>query len=349
MTIFKAILLSSLLTFGFAGLASAETILLSRGDDTFGQGWLFLDASGKCMVATPRHVLETSDGKLSTPDLLDSFNRIHVTHSPVAANDPDLDLAFISVGGQLAKDGCSRDRIRSTPLQPIIDGIKQAELGIATPTERQSISVALRALSRDDSGGGVIALSPVDPQISFQKGMSGGTVTHNGRPIAMLFEVDTDEGIGIAMRYDLIASELQKLNSIPQSNEVAEKTSATGLVMTRGRITRKDAGLSAFINGQGALEVAPAPDRVVFLLDAEKGTVVKGVRIHGEGLSGNGSLIVETEKKNGGFSPGVRCALTDDLACAMAPRRATRLRITLTGREDVRYKILRLDIVKAAL
>ncbi|MHA6687645.1 hypothetical protein [Mesorhizobium sp. A556] len=348
MTNFKAILLSCVLTFGFVGLASAETILLSRGDDTFGQGWLFLDASGKCMVATPRHVLETSDGKLSTPDLLDSFNRIHVTHSPVGANDPDLDLAFISVGGQIAKDGCSRDRIRSTPLQPIIDGIKQAELGIATPTERQSISVALRAVSRDDSGGGVIALAPVDPQVSFQKGMSGGTVTHNGRPIAMLFEVDTEEGIGIAMRYDLIASELQKLNSTPQLPEAAENASAKNLVITRGRITEKDAGLSAFINGQSALEVAPAPDRVVFLLDAEKGTVVKGVQIQGEGLSGNGSLIIETARDNGGFSPGVRCPLTDDLACNMATRRATRLRVTLTGREDVRYKIHRLEIIEAA-
>jgi hypothetical protein len=349
MILLKAALLSSLLIFGFSGLAAAETILLSRGDDTFGQGWLFLDASGKCMVATPRHVLETSDGKLSTPDLLDSFNRIHVTHSPVAADDPDLDLAFITVGGQLAKDGCSRDRIRSTPLQPIIDGIKQAELGIATPTERQSISVALRALSRDDSGGGVIAFSPVDPQIRFQKGMSGGTVTHNGRPIAMLFEVDTDEGIGIAMRYDLIASELQKLNSTSQSSDGAENAPAKNLVMTRGRITQKDAGLSAFMSGQSSLEVAPSPDRVVFLLDAENGSAVKGVRIQGEGLNGNGNLIVETERENGGFSPGVRCALTDDLVCIMTPRRATRLRVTLTGHGDARYKIERLDIVETAI
>lgn len=348
MTKFKAVLLSSILAFCCNGIAFAETILLARGDDTYGQGWLFLDASGKCMVATPRHVLETADGKLSTPDLLDSFNEIHPTHSPVAAADPDLDLAFVSVGGQIAKKGCSRDRIRATPLQPIIDGIKQAELAIATPTERQSISVAFRALSRDGSGGGIIALKSVDPEVSFQKGMSGGTVTHNGRPIAMLFEVDTDEGVGIAMRYDLIASELQKFASTLQPDMAAGLASAKTLVMTKGRVTHKDAGLSSFINGQSPLQVAPAPDRVVFLMDVEKGAIVKGVRIQGEGLSEQGKLIVETEKANGGFSPGARCTLTDDITCNMTPRRVTRIRVTLTGAKDTRFTIKQMEIIEAA-
>src|SRR5690606_17504930 len=113
-----------------------------------GQGWLFLDPAGQCRVATARHVVENADGELSPPDLIDRYGQMHPTRSPVAAENPDLDLAFLSVGGQLAKNGCSRDRVRATPLQSIIDSLKQAQLDVSTQTERQSITVAIRAVSR---------------------------------------------------------------------------------------------------------------------------------------------------------------------------------------------------------
>lgn len=322
--------------------AVAETVLLTRGDGTFGLGWLFLDSSGKCRVATPRHVIEDADGALSAPDLLDSFNRVHATNTPVAAADPDLDLAFLSVGGVLARDGCSRDRIRATPLQPLIDGMKEAELGIATPTERQTIAVALRAISRDDDGGGVIAFAPVDAAVSFQKGMSGGTVTHNGRPIAMLFEVDTENGIGIALRYDMIAAQLQKLVTGADVEKPADPAQGGDMVIERGRLVAQDAGLSAYLSGRSPLEVAPDPDRIVFTFDMDRRTVVRGMQMKGEGLPSEGSLIIEVDDSKGGFSPGARCALSADLTCPMSPRRATRLRVTLTGKESDRIAIRQL-------
>lgn len=322
--------------------AAAETILLTRGDGTFGLGWLFLDSSGTCRVATPRHVVEGADGNLSAPDLLDSYNRVHATNAPVAAADPDLDLAFLSVGGVLSRDGCSRDRIRATPLQPLIDGMKEAELGIATPTERQTITVALRAISRDDDGGGFIAFAPVDAAVSFQKGMSGGTVTSNGRPIAMLFEVDTENGIGIALRYDMIAAQLQKLTTAPESQAATEPPSGSDIVIERGRLIDQDAGLSAYLSGRSPLKVAPAPDRIVFTFDMDGRTVVRGMQLKTEGLPSKGSLIIEVDDSKGGFSPGARCALSADLSCPMSPRRATRLRVTLTGQESDRFAIRQL-------
>ncbi len=339
--------LAGILHVGPAGVANAETVLLARGDDTFGQGWLFLDAAGQCRVVTPRHVLETADGALSPPDLIDRYGRIHPTHSPVAATDPDLDLAFITVGGQLAKGGCSRDRVRATPLQPIIDSLKQAQLDVSTQTERQSIAVAVRAVSRDDKGGGIIAVSSVDPNVSFQKGMSGGTITHNGRPIAMLFEVDSDEGIGVAMRYDLIADELQKLVAKPQDKPSTDLTSVNDLVLVRGRITERGSGLSGFLAGTSSLKVAPAPDRVVLTFANESQATVEAIHVRGKGLTGKGFLIVETEKDQSGFLPGARCALVENTTCNMAPRRATRLRVTMTGVSTDAYEIEGLDLVES--
>lgn len=344
--ILSLLALAGALYAGPQDIAKAETVLLARGDDSFGQGWLFLDASGQCRVVTPRHVLETADGTLSPPDLVDRYGQIHPTHTPVAAENPDLDLAFVTVGGQLAKSGCSRDRVRATPLQPIIDSLKQAQLDVSTQAERQSIPVAIRAVSRDDSGGGIIALSSADPGVTFQKGMSGGTVTHNGRPIAMLFEVDSDEGIGIAMRYDLIAAELQKLKAAPQKQPSNDVQSVNDLVLVRGRITEQGRGLSGFLAGKSALKLAPAPDRIVLTVATGKQAVIKGIHMQGKGLTGKGDLIIETEKDQGGFLPGARCALADDATCAMAPRRATRLRITMTGSVAETYAIDRLELVE---
>lgn len=338
----KAAVLAIAMALASSGPAAAETVLLTRGDGTFGLGWLFLDSSGDCRVATPRHVIEDADGNLAAPDLLDSYNRVHATNAPVAAADPDLDLAFVSVGGALARDGCSRDRIRATPLQPLIDGMKQAELGIATPTERQTIAVALRAISRDDDGGGFIAFAPLDAAVSFQKGMSGGTVTYNGRPIAMLFEVDTENGIGIALRYDMIAAQLQTLTPNTRSEVAAEPAPGGDMVIERGRLVAQDAGLSAYLSGRSPLEVAPDQDRIVFTFDMDGRTVVRGMQLKGEGLPSGGSLIIEVEDSRGGFSPGARCALSADLTCPMSPRRATRLRVTVTGQESDRLAIRQL-------
>ncbi|WP_395517830.1 hypothetical protein [Pseudorhizobium flavum] len=336
------LVLASVSSLGFINKANAETVLLARGDDAFGQGWLFLDTAGQCRVATPRHVIENADGELLLPDLIDSYGAMHPTQSPIAAENEDLDLAFLTVGGQLAKSGCSRDRVRTTPLQPVIDGLKQAQLDVSTLTERQSISVAIRAVSRDESGGGFIAISSLEPGISFQKGMSGGTVTHNGQPIAMLFEVDSDEGIGVAMRYDLIAAQLQKLNaSVEQSN--LSLALVNDLVLIKGRVTEQGSGISGFLSGKTHLRVAPAPDRVVFLLDLGKRAVIEGVRIKGEGLVNGEHLIVETEQEDGRFLPGVRCMLSNDVHCGMAARRASRLKITLTGSAD---EILTLDALE---
>ncbi|UHS59191.1 hypothetical protein [Agrobacterium vaccinii] len=327
--------------------ASAETVLLSRGDDTFGQGWLFLDASGACRIATPKHVVERADGSLSSPDLLDSVGRLHPTSSPVTAKDEALDLAFLTVRGTIAKDGCSRDRVRKTPLEPIINSIKQATLEITTPTERQSLTVAVRALSRDAEGGKIIALSPSDASASFQKGMSGGTVMFNGRPIAMIFEVDPDEGIGIALRYDVIAAELENAQvSVSQTTDMDKRThSYDSLVLMKGKVTQKDTSVGSFLAGTSSLHVGPVDGRVSIVVDLNGFLTTTRIRLTGKGSTNEGSLIVEADNDGQGFVPGTRCQLAAETTCVMSPRRASRLRLTLTGLKESGYEIEKLDLL----
>lgn len=111
-TCLRDLSLACILGAGMVGPALAETVMLSRGDNDFGLGWLFLDRSGKCMVATPRHVIESETGAILAPDLLDSFGRQHATSNLVVAED-DLDLAFVEVQGELPRTGCTQSQASS--------------------------------------------------------------------------------------------------------------------------------------------------------------------------------------------------------------------------------------------
>jgi hypothetical protein len=344
-TISRRVAFSALFCIGLIRYAEAEPVLLARGDDSFGQGWLFLDGMGQCRVATPRHVVEGANGKLVPPDLVDRFGQSHPTHTPVAATNADLDLSFLTVGGSLAQTPCTTDRLRVTPLQTILDSLKQAKLDVSTQGERQSIDVAIRAVSRDDSGGGIIAVSSIDPKIQFQKGMSGGTIIHNGRPLAMLFEVDSEAGVGIALRFDLIATEFQKLTALPSGPTAQNLHSVKELTLLKGRVAEQDSGLSSFLSGGSSLKLAPTDRRVILTVGTRSRPVVKGLKLRAVGATGNSYLIIETEKDHAGFLPGVRCPLSEVVSCTMAPRRADRLRITLTGTEGDIIEIKDLELI----
>jgi hypothetical protein len=314
---------------GMVAPSLAETVMLSRGDNDFGLGWLFLDRSGKCMVATPRHVIESENGVLIAPDLLDSFGRQHATSDPVAAAD-DLDLAFIQVQGELPLAGCTQSRLSTSSIQTIVDRMESATLVIATSYERQMLAVDKRATSRDADGGAVIAIAPSAGSEGFHRGMSGGAVLVSGRPVGMLLEVDSETGIGIALRFDLIAAELQKLATAPTS--APEASEWTGLLSSvtvlAGKAASAETGLSQFMAGSGELHLLPVPDRVVMVLRLPQRTVVNGVTVNGEWPEETSAISVEVADGPSGFLFAQNCAPAPNMECRFAPRRVDRVKLT---------------------
>src|SRR5690606_23491776 len=99
----------------------------------------------------------------------------------------------------------------------------------------------------------------------------------------------------IAIRYDLIAAELQKLKASPAEQTDTTLRSVDDLVLVKGRVAEHGSGLSGFLSGKSQLKLAPAPDRIVLLLDLGGNTVVKGLRVKGVGLANKGDVIIETE------------------------------------------------------
>lgn len=312
--------------------AHAETVLLTRGDNDFGLGWLFLDATGKCSIATPRHVIEATSGALVAPDLVDSFGRQHATANPRAAAD-DLDLAFLDVLGQLPIEGCTMSRLSGSSIQTLVDRMETANLAVATLYERQSIPVQKRASSQDEKGGAIIAFSPSSSEMGFQRGMSGGAILLSGRPIGMLLEVDTESGIGIALRFDVIAENYQRLAAAAPATAVPSATGGLdSITIAAGRVATADAGLGQYLSGQGALQLTPNSDRIVLLVDLPHRQVVSGVRLEGSFPPG-ASVIIESADQTTGFLFASRCELGAATECIFSPRRLSRIKLTIPASE----------------
>jgi hypothetical protein len=345
----RSMLLALILVIGIVPMtisASAETVLLSRGQGAYGLGWLFLQQDGTCRIATPRHVIEADNGELVPADVLDRYGRPHATFHPVAANSVDLDLAFLEVRGGLAEEGCSTSRLSPIAVKTALERMHSAVLAIATPFDRQTLPIERKATSRDAEGGLVVAIGPRPGSQALMQGMSGGTVLVDNLPVAMLLEVDTSTGTGIALRFDVIAEELSKLSpsSVPQQASRGAVTSE--LMLIYGEVAQRDGSISAFLAGQSHLVVEPIADRFSVVASLERPTSIDQIMVSAEGLEPRlANLIVEVAPQNGGFVPGALCTMQTDgssSVCRFSSRLVERVRITIPTHQTI--QITKLEI-----
>ncbi len=318
--------------------ALAETVLLTRGGGEHGLGWLFRHTDGSCRIATPRHVIERDDGSLVPPDMLDRFGDYHTTAEPVAAPDPERDLAFLTVSGRLADEGCTSSRLSAVSLTAAISRMNAAYLSVATPFDRQQIQIEQRAAARDEGGGIIVAIAPVAGAEPLRKGMSGGAVMFENRPVAMLTNVDTDFGIGVALRFDVIASELAALSDGDREPSAASPSDIRELILVDGTVARTDASVAAFSAGMGELALSPNRERVTLIIDLGELRSVTEVRLEGALTDGQPeALIVEASSGSTGFMPASRCFIGASVAwlCSFSARHVDRLRVTIPTQDPM--------------
>lgn len=314
------------------GSARAETVLLNRGQGAYGLGWLFQQQDGSCRIATPRHVIE-ANGELLPADVLDRYGRSHATFNPVVATNPDLDLAFLEVRGGLSKEGCSPSRLSAVGVRTALDRMDDTTLAIATPFDRQIIHVERRAVSRDMDGGLIVAIGPRPGAPKLMQGMSGGAVMVDNKPVAMLIEVDTSTGTGVALRFDVIAAELQKLAPPARPSPPSDgKAVIENLMVTHGELATRDGGVSTFLAGSSELVLVPQSERVGLVVSLAEPASIDTVTIAARADDvGQGVLIVEVSSGAAGFVPANRCTITFSgtlHACSFSPRFVDRVRIT---------------------
>lgn len=329
------LLLAASAVFGTTS-ASAETVLLNRGQGMYGLGWLFLQQDGTCRIATPRHVIE-SEERLVPADILDRYGRSHATFDPAPAPTDSIDLAFLEVRGALALEGCSSSRMSAVAIRSALDRMETGTLAIATPFDRQMIHIERRATSRDADGGLIVVIGPRPGEHTLMQGMSGGAVIVDNRPVAMLIEVDTDSGTGIALRFDVIADELERLErtTSPRRDHGSADLEIGELSLTHGEVISRDGGVGMFLAGHSDLVLTPERDRIGLVANLLSPMSVDTVTFAAtaDGPT-DGELFVEVADGPAGFVPARACtiSLTGELqTCSFSSRKFSSVRITATN------------------
>jgi hypothetical protein len=333
------------------GSAYGETVRLKSGADRFGNGWLFLDHSGRCLVATPAHVV-TADGALLNPVLIDPKGR-ESRLTDVAQPDPEIDLAFLMVGGETASEGCSPSRISALPLDFVLRSLTEATLRTTSGGEIATIRLRPKAFSIDDDRGRILVFAPADPGERLSEGMSGSAILAGDRPLAMLIEVVPELGIGRALRFDAIGRLLASYR--PTRSPAASSPPIADAVVTllAGSAVDPANGPDALLHPGRIFQAHPQRGRLsvivrfarprpvsVFRLAAANGRIA--TRLRRAVLSAAGTNVA-------GFSPVRSCDATGRAGpafdCTIATRTVTALRVDLVidGNDDVSLSDLRLD------
>ena len=327
-----------------AGPAAAEVILLQRSDGEHGVGWLFRDRSGACRVATPRHVVQAPSGELTTPNAIDRYGRQFATANPLAPDDTEIDIAFLDVPGVLADAGCSLSRLSQVPLDSLLSTWAEGVLTIATQFDgQQTIRVERLVSTRDAGGGRTLAVAPLSSADVLHKGMSGGVIMTEGRAIAMLTDVEPALGVGIALRFDVIAAAFAALGSRSAAPQQAGGGNAIRDMAVLSGQVEPGATIGGFLSGAEALTLSAEHGGAILLTTTEDAVVASGVALRaGDQPLHLEKLIVEAASGSDAFALVRICnsvEATAEIRCAFAPRRMDRLKLSLVPFDGSRISL----------
>ncbi len=331
--------------------AHAETVRLQTGPDSFGQGWLFRDRRGRCLVAAPWHVVAPEPLNQPVPVvLIDRQGRTNPTASPGRTN-PELDLAFLTVGGEVAREGCSNSRVSALSLNAALRAANEAFLTTMETGARITIRVERRATALDDSAGAMISFAPVDPAERLAQGMSGGTFQRDTQPLAMLLAVDPDFNLGIGLRYDVIGREVAGYDPAPAppaSNAIAGLIGVEITLLT-GQAADPAQGPLRLVEDGGQFSVVPRQRRISLILRIPVPRRLNRISVAATNPSQREqvtALAIETADTTTGrsvYGPPRTCASQAGALlfdCQMAPRLADTIRLTFATGPEVQSTAL---------
>lgn len=330
------------------GSAYGETVRLKTGADRFGNGWLFLDHSGRCLVATPAHVV-TADRTLLNPILTDPKGR-ESRLTEVAQPDPETDLAFLTVGGETASEGCSPSRISALPLDFVLRGLTEATLTTTSGGEIATIRLLPKAFSIDSDRGQILVFAPADPGERLSEGMSGSAILAGDRPLAMLIEVVPELGIGRALRFDAIGRLLASYRPASAAAPGAPIADAV-LTLLAGSAVDPAHGPDELLYPSRIFQARPQRGRLSLIVRFARARPVSAFRLAAvDGRTANRlRRAVLSTADTSGFNPIRGCDPTGRAApafdCTIATRTLTALRLDLLidGDDDVSLSDLGLD------
>lgn len=329
-------------------IALAEPVLLRTSEER-GIGWLFADTRGNCRLVTPAHVITREDGVIEAPTVRDARGRQITTSNPLRVANPDIDLAFLDVNTALADTRCPYPGLATRSLSKTLTRVNTAVLHVYGEISRRTVRVQINTTAIDRYGGGIFSITPASADEAIGIGMSGGSVLHEGQPIGMLFAVD--QGLGLAYRYDTIASFLDSVDAERQTDQ-GTRPPRFEFVLDAGQVV--DGRLIDMTKADGDVTLAFASRQLRFILAMSGEQAVSGVALstaRGEMLPA-GRLLVQADQGSGDFVFVRGCQIRQPVPssqCTFAPRKAKRLQAVLIVPRQSAAKRVKLSRIQPLL
>lgn len=331
------------LLIGAATVCPAGIVRLKKGENSFGQGWMFLDTDGRCKVATAAHVVKLPDGRVAPKVLLlDELGRERLTGAPEVLSD-DPDLAVLPILGISEPSACGDGRVSGIGVERRARNMSDAFIETTDESDLRRVPVQ-RHFSEIDAGGGAkFAVRSVSEGDRPKQGWSGSVVLDKEGPLGIVYEVDLRTGDALAVRMDVIRQMLDTAaleKGAVRSNE-PKAASATLTVLSGSTVDPASGPEQLLQAGSTGWRVTPVNKRVAAVVSYHSPIRVSRVRLRFDTPTRAAVVGVEIAEADSPTSETwsdlgfCRPQGAEAVDCAVVPTAVTNLRISV-GTEDNR-------------
>lgn len=340
----------------------AERVMVQGVTGEHGHAWLFGSAGqgkGQCWLAVPAHVIVDHTGTLQPFTFADKRMRAGQSAGPIsvvavegaqaAAGGVD-DLAFARVAVGPADGSClSRLGLPEYAYDAALDSAPRLTVESFVETSFVSFDMLVTRAVRNDSGGGLMNLEPVDPKEGedyLKAGLSGSVATlardSGVVPFAMILRVDAKGGFARALRFDLIrnAFSLVEADVLSKSRSARAEDGGVPYEIRGFEGTSQEGGPAGLGDSATCWHVAPLGGKqqvTVSVELADKGDVLRGLTmVAAPGCGEAGGKIYVDQRRN----DDALWSVARDCEVAAALDTTPQCRFELDGPRQLRLRIV---------
>jgi hypothetical protein len=266
-------------------VGQADHVRLRTSENSWGQGWMFLDTDGVCKVVTAGHVVRSVDGHVVHPLVVDGHAREMTTGAPLLLS-ADPDIAVLPIPAANGATACGSGRLSAIGVERRVTDMTDSAILTTGKSELQQIAVERRASSLDSGGGKFFAVRPLAAGDRVTEGWSGSAVIDHDGPLGIVFAVDGEHNEAIATRVDVVRK-LMAAAVVNPAGDAANVSVPRAITVLSGATIDPARGPDQLERGGGGWLVRPSHHKIEFTAVFTEARQIKLVMLGAEANPAN--------------------------------------------------------------